>query len=179
MFGCAVEYSVINSNIRVGTTSLKSQIQPFEVKSLLNMSSHTHHMQESTTEQEQAVTRSKEAITSPPTSPRRHSEGDILDPSAPVKHKPPHSPYSRSTNASPSLERSRQHQATGSTSTSRGAGTKRDPSPTGVGKRAPSPTPSTESESSSFSEPSKQATPTQPPPFTIGEKVRTRHRSVS
>jgi len=80
MFGCAIKYSVINSNIRVGTTSLKSQIQRFEVKSYLNMSSHTHHMQESTIEQEQAVTRSEEVITPPPTSPRRHSEGDILEP---------------------------------------------------------------------------------------------------
>ena len=139
---------------------------------LSRISHVTHQLQESSHEQEQAVTRSEEVITLPPSSPRRHSEGDVLDPGAPVKHKPPPSPHSRSTNVSPSLERSRHHQATGSPSPLRGAGAKGDPSPTGAGKRAPSPTPSTESESSSFSEPSKQV-PTQPPPFTIGEKVRT------
>ena len=108
---------------------------------------------------------------------RQYSEGDI-NPSSPVKHKPPPAPHSQ--RASPNLEKSRHQQAATSPrsrrdlSPPRKAGAKkRDPSPTtGAGKRAASPTPSTESESSSISESMKQATPTEPPPFAVGERVR-------
>ena len=95
-----------------------------------------------------------------------------------MKHKPPPAPHSQ--RASPNLEKGRHQQAATSPrsrrdlSPPRKAGAKkRDHSPsTGAGKRASSPTPSTESESSSISESMKHATPTEPPPFALGERVR-------
>ena len=139
--------------------------------------------QENSTEQEEAIMKSQEGIPllqepSQVNIGRRYSEGDINPSSSPVKHKPPPAPHSQ--RASPNLEKGRHQQAATSPrsrrdlSPPRKAGAKkRDPSPSaGAGKRASSPTPSTESESSSISESMKHATPTEPPPFAVGERVR-------
>lgn len=99
--------------------------------------------------------------------------------SSPVKKKPSTVSHSQRTNPS-LLERGRNQQgAVSPRSTrdlslaSRAEAKKRGPSPTAsAGKRTPPLTPTTDFESTSISESTKQTTPTEPPPFAVGESVR-------
>ena len=117
----------------------------------------------------QDLSRKEEELSS---SDRRHSAGDVLDSKAPVKHKPPPSPNSRSTSTSPLLDRGRKTEGGGVTKRAAsplGISRKENSSSVGAVKREASPTSSGESEASSASEtltPSSTAKA-----CTVGEKV--------
>ena len=108
-------------------------------------------------------------------SERRHSAGDVLDTKAPVKHKPPPSPHSRSTSTSPLLERGRKSEGGGATkrvASPLGISRKENSSNVGAAKREASPTPSSgESETSSVSETATPSSTAKAAPCTVGEKV--------